>query len=100
MDTMLHLHGHETPNFLLKFLFKRLLLQPIRLTISSFNELDMSNLAKDADCLMADFKDKVPILAEVRASSPPCPESMATAPNNSYCPSSVVAATNHVQFCP
>lgn len=42
--TLLWLHSHETPSFLLKFLFKRLLPQPVRHAISSFNELGQGAL--------------------------------------------------------
>lgn len=98
MDTMLCLHGHETPNFPLKFLFKRLLPQPVRHVISLFNELDMHDLAKEADCLVADFEDKVPFLAAVRASSPPRLDSMTAALNDADWSSPIVAAANQVQF--
>lgn len=99
MDTMLCLHGHESPNFLLKFLFKRLLPQPFCHSISSFNESDMRDLAKEADCLMADFEDRAPILAAVRANSPPCLQSMTAAPNDSEHTSPIVAATHQGHFC-
>lgn len=57
MDKMLHLHGTEEPNFILRFTFKVLLLQPVRHALSTFPAISLHAWACKVDWLMADHAE-------------------------------------------
>lgn len=65
MDQMLFLHGRESPNFVLRYTFKRILPPPVRHTLTAFADSDPRVWARQADKLMVDFEECAALTAAV-----------------------------------
>lgn len=81
MDDMLKLHSSEMLNFLLCYCFKRLLPPLVRPALGSFRTKNLHEFACEADRLMCDVVECMPLVSLMSKTMPTLQQSSADSPS-------------------